>query len=338
MLTKAQIRGILKFKSLDVEFDKVTTIIGPTDKGKSAFIWALWWVMTNPVVNLDEFVHNKSTLAQMRLFLDGQSVLRKKGKRKNTYNLNKEKTYRSFKKEKVPAKIKSLFNIGDVNFQFQHDNPFWLSRTPGMLSRELNKLINLEVMDNTLSNLDSWLRTARDRKADTEKDIQDLSEQLEFGQFIHEFDAKLSTVEKLESRFLETASERRIIHKTIKKAVSCRGLSFRACTGREMANLAVLRGNIYAGLRDSKKNLGKLIKRAKSTQAIISNKPPDISILEADFNALDIIRDKKSKLAKLIESHKAQSHMIKKYRHKADRAEKKLKKDIGKICPLCGKG
>jgi len=337
MLTKAQIRGILKFKSLDVDFDRVTTIVGSTDKGKSTFIWALYWLMTNPTVTLEEFVHNKSKLAQMRLFLDGHSVMRKKGESKNIYILDKGKPYKAFKKEKVPDKIKKLFNVDDINFQFQHDNPFWFCKTPGMASRELNKLINLEVMDNTLSNLDTWLRKERDKKAEVEKDIQDFTEQLELGQFVHEFDVKLSTLETLEKRFQRTALKCRRIKETINKAISYQKLSVRACTGREIARLAVLSGQMWLDLRESRQELENLIKKSEGLRRIINNKPPDISDIEKDFVTYDRLRNKRTELERLIKLHREYLWKITKHRQRAERIEKQLRKAIGKKCPLCGK-
>lgn len=53
----------------------------------------------------------------------------------------------------------NLLNLDSgLNFQRQHDAPFWFSLTPGEVARELNKVVNLELIDRTLANAASEVR------------------------------------------------------------------------------------------------------------------------------------------------------------------------------------
>lgn len=105
--------------------------------------------------------------------------MRKKGKATNEMLLDGQ-AFRAFGAD-VPEPIADLLNVGDVNFQAQHDSPFWFSLTAGQVSRELNSVVNLDVIDRTLAGVSSALRKARaveevcrDRLEETQKQIEEL--------------------------------------------------------------------------------------------------------------------------------------------------------------------
>jgi hypothetical protein len=58
----------------------------------------------------------------------------------------------------VPDNIATALNVNSLNFQSQHDAPFWFSLSSGELSRELNELVNLQAMDAALEYLNKKLR------------------------------------------------------------------------------------------------------------------------------------------------------------------------------------
>ena len=179
MLQRLQLRNFQCHDDLRIVLDpQVTTIVGPSDVGKSAVLRALCWIAENKPSG-DAFVRNGESLCSVSLWLDERKVVRRKGKATNEMLLDGQ-VFRAFGAD-VPEPIADLFNVGDVNFQAQHDSPFWFSLTAGQVSRELNGVINLDVIDRTLAGVASALRKARaveevcrDRLEETQKQIEEL--------------------------------------------------------------------------------------------------------------------------------------------------------------------
>ncbi len=160
MLQALQLRNFQRHKNLRIKFDpQVTSIVGSSDRGKSATLRALRWVVENRPSG-DAFIRHGKKHVSVTLKVDGAKVVRSKGK-ENLYQIN-GKRLKSFV-QSVPTEVSNLIKMGAVNFQLQHDAPFWFSDAPGQVSRNLNAIVDLSVMDTTLSNLATGVRQARDR-------------------------------------------------------------------------------------------------------------------------------------------------------------------------------
>jgi exonuclease SbcC len=141
----------------------ITTIKGPTDAGKSAILRALRWVCLNDLGG-DEFIKEGETETTVTLNADGEEIVRRKSvatRGINTYTLD-DAVFKSFSGG-VPDPIKELLSVSSLNFQSQHDSPFWFSETAGEVSRQLKSIIDLTIIDQTLSTVGSALRTAQER-------------------------------------------------------------------------------------------------------------------------------------------------------------------------------
>lgn len=147
----------------------VTTVVGPSDAGKSAILRALWWVLTNQPGG-ESFIRDGAKLAQVRVYLDGgRSIhrLRSSGGR-NEYILDGKEKYVSFGAG-VPDAVAKLANVGPVCFQSQHDAPFWFAETAGQVSRNLNSIVDLGVIDESLGAAAGRVQRARDRAEQAEE-------------------------------------------------------------------------------------------------------------------------------------------------------------------------
>lgn len=156
MLESLTISNFQKHRKLTVQFDKgVTCIVGPSDAGKSAILRALRWVAFNKPSG-DEFVKQGASRAKVILNVDGRHIKRRRGKGVNSYSIdgNRLKAFGS----DVPVDITKLLAVDNINFQSQHDAPFWFSNTAGEVSRQLNEIVNLEIIDKTLASLNSMIR------------------------------------------------------------------------------------------------------------------------------------------------------------------------------------
>ncbi len=131
----------------------VTTIVGPSDVGKSSIIRALRWVSLNDPAG-DSFI--RWGKKNVKVSLD--TVIRRKGSKGNVYELE-GREFVSFGNT-VPPEVEKFLAVGDVNFQGQYDRPFWLGDSAGEVSRQLNKVVNLEIIDTVLGKLNSLGRDA----------------------------------------------------------------------------------------------------------------------------------------------------------------------------------
>ena len=89
-LKSFRVRNFQTHENLEVAFSPtVTTIVGPNDKGKSAFIRALQLVFLNKLSRSpDSYIRHGKKSFSLKLKIDGHTVIRKKGKGVNSYTID----------------------------------------------------------------------------------------------------------------------------------------------------------------------------------------------------------------------------------------------------------
>lgn len=173
----------IKIKDFQAHADKtvvldknITSIVGASDRGKSAILRALRWACLNDFVG-DEFIKKGAKQAKVMVtFSDGTKIIRSKSGRTsgNAYKIvkgEKKETFKSFKNT-VPAPIADVLQMNVINFQAQHDAPFWFDETPGEVSRRLNAVIDLSVIDTTMSNIANAVRRSQERISLSEEHLE----------------------------------------------------------------------------------------------------------------------------------------------------------------------
>lgn len=145
----------------------VNSIVGASDKGKSAILRSLYWVLTNRPTGIsvvsDWARNEKGVLTDAASVTvttkEGNVVRRIRTKDFNGYDIDSKIL------EAVgvacPQEVEETLNISDVNVQRQLDPPFLLSASPGEVARFLNSMIKLEEIDKCLSEADSRLKSSR---------------------------------------------------------------------------------------------------------------------------------------------------------------------------------
>jgi exonuclease SbcC len=164
-----EISNYQSHKSTTLELSNgVNIIIGNSDSGKSGLIRTLRWLITNKPRG-DAFRSHWGGDTEVNLTLNNQwEITRLKSKKDNSYKLytiiydeneGREdfQEYDSFNQD-VPDEIKSNLNFSDINFQYQIDPPFLLSESSGEVARILNKIVNLDSIDNLLKTIESKKR------------------------------------------------------------------------------------------------------------------------------------------------------------------------------------
>src|SRR5882672_5355179 len=133
-----------------VNFDPaVTTIVGESDVGKTAILRALRLLCLNRPSG-ESYLSDGTTAGFVRLLVDGRRIERLRHN-KTVYAVDGAR-YEAVGAEPLAA-VSKLLRIDRVNFARQLDPHFWFSLTPGQVSKELNSIINLSVIDKALANI-----------------------------------------------------------------------------------------------------------------------------------------------------------------------------------------
>lgn len=214
MITKVILRNFQRHKHLEIDFERVTVLTGKTDSGKSAVVRALRWVLTNhPKGN--KFVRNGAKKCSVTLHVDGHVIKRVRGEKTNLYFLDGQK-FASFKSE-PPEPIQKLLMISPEAFQQQHDPVFWLSLSPSEVSRRLNEIADLHIMDvavrmgarkrrDTQQKL-KWLAEQKQAATEERKELQDVPQMIEEFRGLQELDQEITNNVERHSRLIAVSSK-----------------------------------------------------------------------------------------------------------------------------------
>lgn len=159
-----RINNFQNHEVLEIELDPhCTVLVGSNGAGKSAVLRGLLWASLNRWAGkADTFIRWGADDARVELVFENDNVVvRQKGKSGNLYLLNGEQLEGDLSRS-IPSAIKSLVNMTEDNFHEQLDPAFWFSLTAGQVAKSLNKIVNLGSIDDTLAEVASQLRSARD--------------------------------------------------------------------------------------------------------------------------------------------------------------------------------
>ena len=158
MIDHLLIQNFQKFSRLRVDFDpQITVLVGPSDTGKSTTLRALRWVGLNAAG--DSFIKHGERGTTVQVFAEGRKITRRRGDNVNTYLLD-DAEFKAFG-VRVPDPIQSVLNLSPLNFQDQHDAAYWFSTTAGEVSRQLNAIVDLSVIDESLSAISKRIRSSQ---------------------------------------------------------------------------------------------------------------------------------------------------------------------------------
>lgn len=174
-LTKLVLRDFQAHEKLVMVFDSITTICGSTDKGKSAILRALRWLCLNQG-KAEGFIRMGEDGVKVKLMVDGKFIRRERVKSSNEYSID-DSTFKAFGMG-VPPEVEQLLRVNEVNFQGQHDPVFWFSQSGGEVSRQLNSVVDLEIIDASLASIASDVRSAQERVSIFSESVETLTEEL----------------------------------------------------------------------------------------------------------------------------------------------------------------
>lgn len=336
MISKVKIRYFTTHKKCDIEFGPhVTTLTGSSATGKSTILRAIRFAAMNKPSG-DKMISWGEDKTSVRLFIDKKKITRRKGKGVNLYKLTGYKDpFKAFGRDNVPQPIADLVNMGDLNFQGQHDKPFWFCESPPEVSRQLNKIVNLEVIDRTLSNIDGGIRDAKAEIKLTTKRLEDAEEQKKELAFAVSLDADLIRIEKLEKASREKAVESVRLGDIVKSGAKYRRDRKKARRLAVGGQMAMEKGSEWREIRDEAESLEIVLNSACQEAKTIEACPPDIKSLEAVAKVLQDHETLREELHDLVlEIETGEKQLCEKTKRTAT-----LQSDLTKVskgvCPIC---
>lgn len=246
VLERIEYQNFQRFKTYVLELDPhVTTIVGPTDHGKSTALRGLRWLCFNRPAGA-AFIRFGADRSRVTLAVDGRAVRRKKKRQGGgAYTLD-GKVYGAIGSS-VPPEIEALLNVGDINFQRQMDPPFWLSLSPPEVSRALNQVVNLGLIDRVLAAVAAEVRQATAALAVSEERLATARQRRQALAWVPAAVVKLGKIGKLGKLAQETAVQARRLAEQLKTA-STLARSLKSRQGADLATQSAIAR--LGGLRD----------------------------------------------------------------------------------------
>lgn len=333
MLQKLQIRNFRIHKKQDIIFDtNITSIIGSSFSGKSTIIQSLKWVMRN-MPSGDSIINWDSDKTSVRLITDKSKIIRSKGKGINLYKLD-DSEYKAFGNE-VPVDIAKELNISDINFQSQFSSHFWFSETAGEVSRQLNQIVNLEVIDTTLANIASELRKSRSTIDVIQTRLSNIEIEKKELDYIEELDEDLKSIESIENKYQKNAIECSTIDELLKSVRLYRLNQNNALELMSDSKLAISKGSLYQEISEKADILCQSIKNGRIYEKESSIKIPSLKRLEELNNKIQDIKNQKDILNNLFGKAEQLEEVIFQETEDLKKYKKEFDNSIGKVCPLC---
>jgi exonuclease SbcC len=331
MLERLLVQNFQRHGKLAIDFGRITTIVGPTDAGKSAVLRALRWVCTNTPGG-GAFVRHGADGCRVKLKVDGHTVVRRRlaNGDENTYGMNGAE-YKAFGRG-VPDDIRAVLNLADINWQGQHDPAFWFSDTAGEVSRQLNAVVDLGVIDDTLGRVAGRLRDARTRLDVAEGNLAAAKAEADRWAWVPAYEHGLAEVVTFEGEAATARTRANTLARLVAEAGQRATDRDRAAQAAALGGNAVAQATAAKQLADEASQLAGIIADIRRAKALVDRTYPDFEPVRRAYKAATAARDEVYTLANLLGEAKQHLKERDEWQEKLEEAEKALPAK----CPVCG--
>jgi chromosome segregation ATPase len=193
----AHAENFQRHENRTITFDpRLTTFIGQTDAGKSSMLRLLRWVALN-TPDGDAFIRIGSKGAIGTVRIDGHEIRRvRMANGTNEYYLDGEK-FVAFGTG-VPQKIQDVLKLSRLNFVGQKEPDYWFSQSPSEVSRQLNAIVDLGVIDETNENIGKIIWQCQEAVRTSMARLKDSKEKRDALAWVDAADQQLKAVEQVE--------------------------------------------------------------------------------------------------------------------------------------------
>jgi exonuclease SbcC len=334
MLEKALLLNFQCHTRTEVIFDpRVTVFTGMTEAGKSAALRALRWAALNEPRG-KSFIQWDADEAMVKLWLDGRRVVRRiGGDQGNVYALDGER--HAAPGAGVPEPVAAVVKMTDINFQRQLEPHFWMTAAAGQVAKDLNRIVNLEVIDSTTDAVAKRLRQAKAEADVCRGRLEKAKAKLESLQWVA---GLVEAVKELDQLGAELATKRQALRRLgdgVAKWAEARQTLTDARYKLPALERALEEGKRARAAGDRLARLEKLIADLETATSAARPKLPDLGQLDDTVIQAADAYWRLTRIAKLTHdleaAEKESCHARQMLRECEDRLTKALK---GK-CPVC---
>jgi DNA repair exonuclease SbcCD ATPase subunit len=335
MIDRLIIENFQKHKYKSFKLGKITVFIGSTGRGKSSVLRAIKTLCLNRATA--SVIKRGAKSYRISARVDGRTLRRVRGKRKNAYILD-GKSLNALGKGGIPAEVQELLNTCDPNFQGQLDPPYLFTKTPGQVSKELNQVVNLDAIDQVLKEAGKLVRKSGTEKEVSRARLKAAEKQLETLAWVPEFLKDVARLEKAGEALARKSHKIVSLASLISDCKSARRAIERAGKAIVDASGVVVAGRGAFAARTTARALKKLIQEAKTAKKLAKQEVPNLSELLLCRAEADRIAEHRRELESLVEEAKEALNRSNRLGKEVQGAEEKLSKEKRKIktCPKCG--
>jgi exonuclease SbcC len=337
MLERLVVTNFQAHDQLVIELDPhITTIVGPSDVGKSAVLRALRWLCLNQPSG-DSFVKQGSPVCWVKLHVDGHVIVRKRGDKINAYKLDGN-TFKSFGVGTVPVDIMSVLNLTDINFQGQIDPPFWFAETAGQVSKQLNQVVSLGAIDATLSAASSELRRAHAEVELTESRLSEATHQRDELAWVEGMDEALTALEAQQRELARIRTECDALAALLESLQDLESSRSTLLKAKQEGSRVVSLGVEWEKARGEREELETLLGELEGAEELVKKPPPDITPLLALRKECDKIAEDRRELEHFLDDLKRARKVKWRLKRELETAARELEeaRSQSRICPTCG--
>lgn len=334
MIDKVLLENFQCHERLSLKFDAgITTIVGASDEGKSAILRALRWVFFNQPRG-DDFVRWGAKWVRVRVKLDGRTLIRQRCGGENLYKLD-DQEYRAFGTG-VPEQIKELLRLSEYNFQGQHDPPFLVGLSAPELARQLNRLVDLDVIDTVMSKLESRIRKSKceedivcSRLRDAECREQSTRYALELDEQLKQLESSEVQIAKLKNRVFCLSGLIRVISDNLYRLGGLKELL-------EETRRLVQLGDSIGHYQSRVERLGDLLANIDQLQRKAQIRVPNLQKLTELATQCKDLAARWSHLSDLVTGIKRLQEDFKSNLTALQVARELIREETKGVCPVCG--
>lgn len=335
MIEQLDITNFQGHKQLSLDLNHpIVCIIGKSDSGKSAILRALKWALLNESPGGD-WHHNGASKAVVAAQVDRSPVKRATDGATNSYTLG-EAVFKAFGRE-VPEQVAKFLRVTSLNFQGQHDPPFWFSESPAEVSRQLNSIVNLELIDVCNSRIDSALRTERTVLAERREREAAAKEQRRGYRYVAEMAREFEFLQALAETATKLEQKAVALGACIEKIESSQAIIDTYAEAEEEIRWPLRLGKKAVESEKRASTLGKLITEAEQLERLANITVPDTTELKTLAARSVQLSKQAQQLGALIKVANDLEAEIKTNEALLKAKEQEIKELTGGKCPACGK-
>jgi DNA repair exonuclease SbcCD ATPase subunit len=261
------------------------------------------------------------------MVIDGHTITRKRESGRNRYAFD-GKRYDAIRRD-VPNRIRSSLRVGVLNFQSQHDGPFWLSDSASSVSRELNAIVDLEIIDRTLANVASESRNASTVLRHTEGRFQSALQEVKDLKWVKACQEEYEVLEAKEKVLAQLRNKAADLGSALAKAGKAQASLARGQDRLVEAQILLIAAKAAYKAAKARKGLETTLQAATEAEQRASLTLPS-------HHRLGFAQQHREELETLINKLERENKTWHDRQRQLDTNSKQLEKKAGERCPVCG--